>query len=163
MITEVDQVIIDYEKGNEAQALMYLGWIASRLQWQPVDYKYEGGDYDIVKITFKSDEKSFIEAELAAIPLADTGEVLGDLISLRLSSTNLDADCCTVLCSSTTGCMRMEAGGGAQSCYLQQVTSLADQTTETLIGKQLKRSAGDLLYLESMSVMTAILSLKSPQ
>ncbi len=163
MVKEIDQVIIDHEKGNEAQALMYLGWLASRLQWQPIAYKYEGGDYGIVKVTFKSDEKSFIETELAAIPLADFGEVLGDLISLRLSSTNLDADVCTVLCSSTIGCMRMEAGGGAQSCYVQQVTPLSDQTTETLIGNQLQRSAGDLLYLESMAVMTAILSLKSEQ
>jgi len=162
-IKEVDQVVIDHEQGNETQALMYLGWLASRLQWQPVSYQAEGGDYNLVKITFKSEEKELIEAELASIPIGDPGEVLGDLISLRLSSTNLEADCCTVLCSSTTGCMRMEAGGGAQSAYIQQVTSMADQKTETLIGQQLQRSGVDLLYIESMAVTKAILSLKSQQ
>jgi glucose-6-phosphate dehydrogenase assembly protein OpcA len=38
-LKEVDRVTIDYEKGNEAQALMYLGWLASRLQWHPTSYK----------------------------------------------------------------------------------------------------------------------------
>ena len=31
-IREIDRVTIDYEKGNTTQALMYLGWLASRLQ-----------------------------------------------------------------------------------------------------------------------------------
>ena len=161
MIKEVDEVVIDHEQGNETQALMYLGWLASRLQWQPVSYKVEGGDYNIVKIGFRSEEKEVIEVELASVPIGDPGEVLGDLISLRLSSTNPEADCCTVLCSSTTGCMRMEAGGGAQSCYVQQVTSMADQKTETLIGKQLQRSGIDLLYIESMKITKTILELKN--
>jgi glucose-6-phosphate dehydrogenase assembly protein OpcA len=34
-IKEVDRVTIDYEKGNQSQALMFLGWLASRLQWRP--------------------------------------------------------------------------------------------------------------------------------
>jgi len=161
MIKEVDQVAVDYEQGNEIQALMYLGWLASRLQWQPVAYHTVGGDYNLIKVIFKSDYKETIEAELASIPVGEPGPILGDLISLRLSSTNVDVDCCTVLCSSTRGCMRMEAGGGAQSSYFQQVTSLADQKTENLIGQQLQRSSGDLLYLESIEVTKAILALQS--
>ncbi|MGL5874938.1 MAG: glucose-6-phosphate dehydrogenase assembly protein OpcA [Xenococcaceae cyanobacterium] len=158
-IYEVDRVTIDYEKGNQAQALMYLGWLASRLQWTPVSYHTEGGDYDIRKIQFTSDKQSKIEAELAAIPTGDWGEVAGDLISLRLSSTNLEADCCTILCSSTTGCMRMEAGGGAQSGYLQQVTPILDQKTENLLAQQLQRWGRELLYEESMTVTGQILQL----
>ena len=42
-IWEVDRVTLDYEKGNANQALMYLGWLASRLQWKPVEYEYQGG------------------------------------------------------------------------------------------------------------------------
>ena len=158
-IYEIDKVTIDYEKGNQAQALMFLGWLASRLNWTPTAYETEGGDYDIRKVKFSDSDNKQISAELAAIPTADWGDVPGDLISLRLSSTNLDADCCTVLCSSTTGCMRMEAGGGAQSCYVQQVAPLFDQKTEDLLGQQLQRWGKELLYEESMMVTTKILEL----
>jgi glucose-6-phosphate dehydrogenase assembly protein OpcA len=158
-IWEVDKVTIDYEKGNHTQALMFLGWLASRLKWIPKEYNHEGGDYDIRKVKFTTTEGKNIEAELAGIPIADFGEVLGDLISLKLSSTNLNADCCTVLCSETTGCMRMEAGGGAQSCSIQQVTSLFDQNTEQLLGTQLQRWGKDTLYEESMTITHQILQL----
>jgi glucose-6-phosphate dehydrogenase assembly protein OpcA len=160
-LKEVDQVTIDYEKGNSAQALMYLGWLASRLEWRPVSYEQEEGDYDIrrIKFTTTDPEQRDIEAELAGIPIADVGEIPGDLISLRLGSTNLQADCCTVLCSETTGCMRMEAGGGAQACRIQQVTPMFDQKTEKLLSQQLQRWGRDLLYEESMAVTAAILEL----
>ena len=158
-IWEVDQVTLDYEKGNPTQALMYLGWIASRLQWQPISYSKEGGDYDIRRVKFLSKDKKTIEAELAGIPTADYGEIQGDLISLRLTSTNLEADCCTVLCSETTGCMRMEAKGGAQACRIQQVTPVFDQKTETLLGKQVQQWSQDFLYKESMAVTYEILKL----
>jgi glucose-6-phosphate dehydrogenase assembly protein OpcA len=160
-LKEVDRVTIDYEKGNEAQALMYLGWLASRLQWHPTSYEKEGGDYDIRRIKFTTSDQRSIEAELAGIPIADVGEVPGDLISLRLGSTNNDADCCTVLCSETTGCMRMEAGGGAQSCRIQQVTPLFDQKTEFLLSQQLQRWGSDVLYKESLAVAAQILELAS--
>ena len=158
-IWEVDRVTIDYEKGNPAQALMYLGWLASRLKWQPVSFEQEEGDYNIIKIKLLREDQHQVEAELAGIPTADTGEVPGDLISLRLSSTNLNADCCTVLCSETTGCMRMEAGGGAQSCRIQQVTPLFDQKTENLLGEQLQHWGRELLYEESMNVTEQMLKL----
>jgi glucose-6-phosphate dehydrogenase assembly protein OpcA len=158
VLSEVDKVTIDYEKGNTAQAMMFLGWLGSRLNWRPVSYTNEGGDYDIRRVKFIRDEdKREIEAELAGIPTADWGEIPGDLISLRLTSTNLNADCCTVLCSETTGCMRMEAGGGAQSCRIQQVTPMFDQKTEQLLSKQLRRWGRDMLYEDSMRVTIEIL------
>lgn len=160
-IKEIDRVTLDYEKGNPAQPLMYLGWLASRLQWQPVSYENEGGEYDIKRIKFADAEGKQIEAELAAIPVADTGEIPGDLIALRLTSTNLNADCCTVLCSETGGCMRMEAGGGAQSCRIQQVTPLFDQKAENLLGQQLQRWGRDRLYEESLTVTASIIKLGS--
>ncbi len=158
-IYEVDRVTIDYEKGNPAQALMFLGWLASRLDWTPVSYELEGGDYDLRRINLISNRQQQIEIELAGIPVADTGDVAGDLISLKLSSTNLQADCCTVLCSQTTGCMRMEASGGAQACYIQQVAPLQDQKTEELLSQQLRRYAKEMLYQESMKVTERILHL----
>lgn len=162
-LKEIDRVTIDYEQGNQSQALMFLGWLASRLQWQPVSYEHEGGDYDIRRVKFSDANQRTIEIELAGIPTADWGEIPGDLISLRLSSTNLEADCCTVLCSETTGCMRMEAGGGAQSCRIEQVTSLADQKTEQLLAQQLRRWGRDPLYEESMGLTAAILKLRDRQ
>ena len=158
-IYEVDRVTIDYEKGNQSQALMFLGWLASRLKWNPIDYKFEGGDYDIRRVEFIDDKQRTIEAELAGIPTADWGDIPGDMVSLKLTSTNEDADCCTVLCSSTTGCMRMEAGGGAQSCYIEQVTPLFDQKSEDLLGQQLQRWGREMLYEESMAISAQILKL----
>ena len=158
-IKEIDQVTIDYEKGNPAQALMFLGWLASRLQWRPVSYQHEAGDYDISRIHFETDNQRQVEAELAGVPTADVGDIAGDLVALRLSSTNQEADCCTVLCSETSGCMRMEAGGGAQACRFQQVSSLADQQAEDLLSQQLQRWGRETLYEESLAVTTQMLKL----
>jgi glucose-6-phosphate dehydrogenase assembly protein OpcA len=158
-IYEVDRVTIDYEQGNQSQALMFLGWLASRLKWTPVKYSLEGGDYDIRRVKFTDEQQRVIEAELAGLPTSDWGDIPGDLVSLRLTSTNEDADCCTVLCSSTTGCMRMEAGGGAQACYIEQVTPLLDQKSEDLLGQQLQRWGREMLYEESMAISAQILKL----
>jgi glucose-6-phosphate dehydrogenase assembly protein OpcA len=155
-VREIDQIVLDYEKGNHSQALMYLGWVASRLKWRPVAYSHEPGDYDIRRVSFLSVDQRPIEAELAGLPLADFGEVLGDLVSIKLGSTNSDANCGLVLCSSTMGCMRMEAGGSAQSYRIQQVTSLADQKTEQLLSRQLQRWGRDVLYEESMAVINEL-------
>jgi glucose-6-phosphate dehydrogenase assembly protein OpcA len=159
-LVDVDRVTIDYEKGNAAQALMFLGWLSSRLGWEPISYKEIGGDYDLTHIYFKGANQISIEAELAAIPTADAGEIIGDLIGLRLTSTNLNANCCTILCSESTGCMRMEAGGSAQSCRVEQVTATPDQRAEYLMGRQLQRWGRDVLYEESLAVTAKILRLR---
>ncbi|HEY9736152.1 MAG TPA: glucose-6-phosphate dehydrogenase assembly protein OpcA [Trichocoleus sp.] len=158
-LSEVDQVSIDYEQGNTSQAFMYLGWLASRLSWQPTTYHKEGGDYDIRRILFEGPNSRKIEVELAAIPVANWGEIVGDLTGLRLNSTRHDANCCTILCSETTGCMRMEAGGGAQSCLVEQVTALSDQKADFMLGQQLQRWGEDVLYEESLAMATRILNL----
>ena len=157
-VKEIDLVTIDYEKGNPAQALMFLGWFASRLQWHPVAYENLGGEYDIKKIKFVGADQRQIEVELAAIPIA-SGEIPGDLIGLRLMSTNPQADCCTILCSQIAGCMRMESGGGAQNCRIEQVTPMFDQQAEKLLSQQLQRWSRDTLYEESMAVTAQILKL----
>ncbi|HIK10682.1 MAG TPA: glucose-6-phosphate dehydrogenase assembly protein OpcA [Oscillatoriaceae cyanobacterium M33_DOE_052] len=157
---EVDRVTIDYEKGNAAQALMFLGWIASRLGWEPVSYAEEGGIYEIKRIKFTCPNQRPIEAELAAIPTADWGEIPGDMVGLLLASTNPNANCFTILCSETTGCMRMEAGGIAQNSRTEQVTPLTDQKAESLMSQQLQRWGRDMLYEESLAVTAKILKLR---
>lgn len=159
-LKEVDQVVIDYEKGNCAQAIMYLGWLASRLQWTPVSYTYETGDYNLHHIEFVTHDQRQVKAELGGAPVF-AGDVVGDMLGLHLSSTNPDADCNTILCSETTGCMRMESKGAAQSARIQQVNSLADQRAETLLGQQLQRYGQDALYEETMAVTAQILKLKA--
>jgi glucose-6-phosphate dehydrogenase assembly protein OpcA len=156
-LSEVDRFVLDYEAGNAAQAFLYLGWLASRLNWRFVSSTHVGGDYDLRKIQFTNDDQRMIEAELAAIPVANTGEVIGDLIDLKLTSTNLEADCCTVICSETMGCMRMEAGGGAQSCRVQHVSPLMERSSEMLMSQQLQRWGQDILFQESLAVAAQIL------
>lgn len=159
-IWEIDEVTIDYEKGNSTQALMYLGWLSSRLNWQPQSCQEEIEDYDILNIKLIDPQGKEIKAELAGVPVGDSGSILGDLISLKLTSSNLDVDCCTILCSETTGCMRMEAGGNAQTCLVNQVTSLADQNTEQLLSQELQRWGKDVLFEESIEFTQQILQLK---
>ena len=160
-LKEVDRLTIDYEQGNPAQALMFLGWIASRLGWQPASSNQEGGDYNLQTIHFVGNDHRAIEAELAAIPMANSGgDVIGDLVGLRLASTNPQANCGTVLCSESAGCMRMEAGGKAQNYRIHQVSSLADQKAEDLLSEQLRTLGQDLLYEESLAVTAKILQLQ---
>ncbi len=160
-LSEVDQVTINYEKGNPTQALMFLGWLASRLNWHPVSYQKEGGEYDLRKVRLLTADRHPVEAELAGIPTADWGEIPGDLIAIKLTSSNVNADCCTILCSETTGCMRMEAGGGAQSCRIQEVTPLSDQKPEFLLSQQLRQWGRDVLFEESLAVTGQILRLSN--
>jgi len=159
-LVKVDQVTIDYEKGNSAQALMFLGWLASRLDWQPIAYTEMGGDYDLKHIRFTGPNQITIEVELAAIPTADWGEATGDLVGLKLNSSDLNANCCTILCSETTGCMRMEAGGTAHACRTEQVTALSGQKAEFMLSQQLQRWGRDALYEESLAITAQILQLK---
>ncbi|MBK1990717.1 glucose-6-phosphate dehydrogenase assembly protein OpcA [Sphaerospermopsis aphanizomenoides BCCUSP55] len=159
-LKEIDRITIDYEKGNPSQALLFLGWLANRLQWQPVSYSKESGDYDITTIRFVGQDQRQIEAELAGVPIADIGEIVGDLIALRLSSTNPQANCGTVICSETGGCMRMETHGGAQSAGLfQQVSSLSEQKAEALLSQQVQRWGREALFEESLAVIGKTLKL----
>jgi glucose-6-phosphate dehydrogenase assembly protein OpcA len=157
----VDRVTIDYEKGNDLQALMFLGWLASRphLEWQPIRRVRESGDYDIQRITFRASDGREIEAELAAMPIGEPGLVIGDIVDFRLSSTDPTADCCTILCSETTGCTRMERGT-AENCYIQQVSPMSDQKAETLLAAQLTGWSRDLLYEASLAIAAQITQLE---
>lgn len=142
--------------------MLFLGWLASRLQWESVSYQKESGDYDITRIHFISQDQRQVEAELAGVPVADVGDIIGDLIALRLSSTNPQADCGTVICSETGGCMRMETHGGAQSAGLfQQVTSLSEQKAEALLSQQVQRWGRESLFEESLAVTAKIFKLET--
>ena len=157
-LRDIERVTIDYEKGNPTQALLILGWLASRLAWLPTAYKQESGDYDITQVRFVTQDQRQVEAELAGVPVADVGEVVGDLIALRLSSTNPNADCSTVICSETGGCMRMETHGGAQSAGLfQQVSSLSEQKAEALLSQQVQRWGRESLFEESLELIGKML------
>lgn len=158
-VWEIDGITIDYEKGNSTQALMFLGWIASRLDWQPIERKIEGGDYDLQHIVFEGRDQLRVKAELAAIPVGDPGEVIGDLIGLRLTASSQNTDACNVFCSESTGCMRMEAGGAAQNYRVHQVSPLSDQSADTLLGQQLQRWGREVLYEESLTVTSKMLAL----
>lgn len=162
-LTEIDEVAIDYEKGNDSQALMFLSWFASRLGWQPIAFSQDDDDfYEIMRITFTTPSGKDVKAELAAIPIADPGEILGDLVGLRLSSSNPRANCATIICSETAGCMRMESGGGAQATVrTEQVTATSDQKAELLLTQQLQRWGRDPLYEESLAIAVQALKLKA--
>ena len=157
-LLEVNRVGIDYEKGNPAQALMLLGWLASRLDWALKSYEYEGGDYDVERIYLVGEGDREVEVELAGVPVIDQGEVLGDLTGVRLQSTNPQANCNTILCSETVGCMRMESGGSAQSSLVEEVTSLSDQRSDLLLEQQLQRWGEDVLFEESLAATSEILN-----
>jgi len=78
-LKEVDRVTIDYEKGSPAQALMFL-LVGESAALASLSLRTRRGDYDIKRIQFVTDDQRQVEAELAGIPTADTGEIPGDLI-----------------------------------------------------------------------------------
>lgn len=157
----IDQVTIDYRAGNPCQALLFLGWLASRLGWTPTERaQSREQDYEIDLIRFQTQAGGEVKAELAAVPLVSETSQPGDLIGLRLTSSNQEADACTVLCSETTGCMRMEAMGGAQRCVVRQVAPLEQESLETLLAAELQRPGPDYLYEETLGVVAQILKLK---
>ncbi len=157
-ISEIDRVDINYEKGNPAQALMLLGWLSSRLQWEVTSYTHTGGDYDLREVDFIAPDGRKIHTELAGMPTADVGEIPGDIMGVRLNSTNPKANCSTVLCSEVAGCMQMETKGGTQSARVDQVNSLAERNAEDLMAEYLQRWGRDLLYEATMTVVAKILS-----
>jgi glucose-6-phosphate dehydrogenase assembly protein OpcA len=157
-ITEIDRVDVNYELGNPAQALMFLGWLSSRLQWQPTSYTHSGGDYDLREVDFVAPDGRKIHTELAGMPTADSGEIPGDIMGIRLTSTNPKANCSTVLCSEVAGCMQMETRGGTQTARVEEVSSLSERNAEDLLAEYLQRWGRDLLYEESMAVVAQILS-----
>jgi glucose-6-phosphate dehydrogenase assembly protein OpcA len=157
-ITEIDRVDVNYEAGNPAQALMFLGWLSSRLQWQPVSYVHTGGDYDLREVDFVAPDGRKIHTELAAMPTANAGEIPGDLMGVRLNSTNPKANCITVLCSEVAGCMQMEMRGGTQTARVEEVSSLSERSAEDLLAEYLQRWGRDLLYEQTMTVVAQILS-----
>jgi len=154
---KVDRVTIDYEKGNSTQALMFLGWLASRLEWHPVSSINEGGDYNIQRIAFTGRDNLDVQVELAAIPVGDAGDIAGDLIGLKLTSSDPSADTSNVFCSESMGCMRMEAGAQASRTY--QVTPLSDQSANMLLSQQLQSWGREVLYEESLALTAEILKL----
>ncbi|NJK34821.1 MAG: glucose-6-phosphate dehydrogenase assembly protein OpcA [Oscillatoriales cyanobacterium SM2_2_1] len=156
---EIDNITIDYERGNSTQAWLFLGWLASRLAWQPVTRIHVGGEYSIDRLEFRGRNDLSITAELAALPMADVGDVVGDLVGFKLTSSNPGANVCNVFCSQSTGCVRMEASGGAQVCQIHQVSPLSDQRADALLGQQLQRWGQDVLFEESLSLAVRTLSL----
>lgn len=157
-IPEIDRVDINYEQGNPAQALMFLGWLSSRLQWQPTSYKHSGGDYDLREVDFVAPDGRHIHTELAGMPTADVGEIPGDIMGVRINSSNPQANCSTVLCSEVAGCMQMETKGGTQTARVDQISSIADRQAEELLAEYLQRWSRDLLYEETMAVLADILA-----
>ncbi|MFQ3585605.1 MAG: glucose-6-phosphate dehydrogenase assembly protein OpcA [Cyanobacteriota bacterium] len=157
----VDRVTLDYKAGNPCQAFLFLGWLASRLGWTPVErVQTKEHDYLIDRIRFQRASGGEVMAELAAVPLASEMTQPGDLIGMRLTSSDIHADACTVLCSETTGCMRMEAMGGAQSCVIRQVAPIEHDSLDTLLTAELQRLGPDHLYEETLVVVDQILKLE---
>jgi glucose-6-phosphate dehydrogenase assembly protein OpcA len=160
-INEIDRVEVNFERGSSAQAWMYIAWLAGRLGWEPVAYQMVGGDYQLRQLQFAAADGRTIKVELASMPIVEVGEVVGDLMGIQLDSTNPQANCNTILCSETAGCMRMESGGKAQSGLVAQVNSVADQNAEKLVAANFHRANRDWLYAETMTILSKILSLNA--
>ncbi len=159
-LVEIDRVTLDYNAPNPCQAFLFLGWLASRLQWTPVKrVQSKEHDYLIDRVSLVTADQRPVEAELAAVPLASETAPPGELIGVRLTSTN-QVDACTVLCSETTGCMRMETMGGAQACQIRQVSAIEHAGMAELLELQLQRIGADRLFEESLQVAYQILSLE---
>lgn len=156
-LSAIDRVAIDYERGNNGLALLFLGWLAGRLGWEPRWQQRLGGDYDLRRFGLDGPEGRQVEAELGSLPVGESGDVVGELVGIRLTSTNPEIDCGTLLCSETTGCMHMETGGRAQQIYTETVSPEHDRTSEELLARQLQQPTGDPLYAETLAVTVSLI------
>ena len=157
----IDRVAIDYERGNNGLALLFLGWLANRLGWEPRWQQRLGGDYDLRRFGLDGADGRSVEAELGSLPVGESGDVVGELVGIRLSSTDERVDCGTLLCSETTGCMHMETGGRAQQLYTETVSPEHDRTSEELLARQLQQATGDPLYAETLGTTVALIETAS--
>jgi glucose-6-phosphate dehydrogenase assembly protein OpcA len=158
-IAEIDRVEVNFERGSSAQAWMYIAWLAGRLDWEPTAFKSIGGDYQLREIHFQAANGREVLVEMASMPIVEVGDVVGDLMGIKLASTNPAANCTTILCSETEGCMRIESHGKAQTGLVEQVNSLADQNAEQLVASNFRRASQDWLYEDTMKILSKMLNL----
>jgi glucose-6-phosphate dehydrogenase assembly protein OpcA len=158
-IAAIDRLELSYESGSSAQAWLFLAWFASRLNWQPTRRQHIGGEYDLQSITFTTPDNRDAIAELAAIPLGSPTPIPGDLTGLKLTSSDPNAACTTVLCSETLGCTYMERGSGGQNTVTEQVSYIGDRRAETLLAQYLRRWGRDPLYESALELTTRMLQI----
>ncbi|GAB4217110.1 MAG: hypothetical protein OHK0012_20770 [Synechococcales cyanobacterium] len=162
-LSQLEQIAIDYKVGNPCQAFMYLGWLASRLGWDPLTRQQTiEHDYPVDRFTFRDQEGRVVSAELGAVPLYADDVVPGGLIGIRLLAPASQINPATVICSESTGCMRMEAKGVAQQSVTHQVSPADDQGLDILLGHQLQRIQRDTLYEETLIVVKKLINAPAP-
>ncbi|MEN9206174.1 MAG: glucose-6-phosphate dehydrogenase assembly protein OpcA [Thermostichales cyanobacterium BF4_bins_65] len=162
-LSQLEQVAIDYKVGNPCQAFMYLGWLASRLGWDPLTRQHTiEHDYPVDRFTFRDQEGRVVSAELGAVPLISESIVPGGLIGVRLLAPASQINPATVICSESTGCMRMEAKGVAQQSVTQQVSPTENQSLDSLLSYMLQRIQRDTLYEETLMMVKKMINAPQP-
>jgi len=163
-LSQLEQVAIDYKVGNPCQAFMYLGWLAGRLGWDPLTRQQTiEHDYGVDRFTFRDQEGRMVSAELGAVPLISDHVVPGGLIGIRLLAPSSQINPATVICSESTGCMRMEAMGVAQQSITHQVSPVDDQGLDSLLSYMLQRIQRDSLYEETLIMVKKLINAPHPK
>ncbi len=156
----IDRVIIEYgqEAGkvaNPSQAYLFLGWLASRLGWQPLSAHTKK---ELTKqIILRDADQRPIQATVQAVETSPAQS--GQLISVGLRSEELGAACSTVLCSADSpSCLRVQMNVGEAN--ISQVSDLDTLTTEQLLTEAMRSLDRDPIFEESLAVIRDLLRLK---
>ncbi|UFP96131.1 glucose-6-phosphate dehydrogenase assembly protein OpcA [Gloeobacter morelensis] len=155
----LDRVIIEYGQSegiplNPCQAYLFLGWLASRLGWQPLSLHNK----DLTKqIIMRDSTQRPIQVTLRAV--AGEAHLAGQITSVGLRSEEMGAACSTVLCSSdSSSCIRMQMNVGEATLSL--VSDIDTLTTEQLLSEALRTPDRDPIYEESLEVIHDLMQLK---
>jgi glucose-6-phosphate dehydrogenase assembly protein OpcA len=154
----LDGVMIEYgladgSAPNPVQALLFVGWLASRLGWQPLSVHARDG---LRQIILTDADQRPIQATIRSVPAE--AALCGQLTSVGLRSEQMGASCSTVLCSSdSTSCLRMQMNVG--EALITQVSDVDTQTTKQLLSEALRTPDRDIIYEQSLAVVDQMLRL----
>lgn len=151
----LDNVVIEYGETdgnpNPNQAYLYLGWLASRLGWEPLSLHKKEGTRQIV---LRGNDQP-IQAIIRAVPISDSTQA-GQIISIGLRSSDQGAACSVVVCGDdASSCMRVQMSIGETST--SQSANLQTQTVEQLLSQELQTLDRDVIFEQSLQVINKLL------
>jgi glucose-6-phosphate dehydrogenase assembly protein OpcA len=154
----IDHVAIEYDPPDVAhneiapKALLVLGWLASRLGWQPVPahtpHETEGS---IARFTLRAGH-GLIEVEMR--PTTDREDCDGMMASLKLSARSSGAEFYVALSPDRTKLQTGAMIGGQRTAG--RVLSYEARTEGQRLGRELAFITRDMIYEEAVAVSAAL-------
>lgn len=148
LLAQVDEVIATYADSNPAQALLYIGWLASRLGWRPVGAQATGDSMQMVASRPNGRVSLFLHT---AVP---GGVAPGELLAVEVRA---QAACFTIRRSddrtAAETCARLPDG-----MTVARVARLEQASLSRLLAEQLDLLGKDPVYEAALHAAVALMA-----